>query len=217
MALLALALYLLALSLAFGLRSLTQRRRTGDTGLRLDAGPPGSLRWWAKLSFIAALVLGLAGPVAALIGLGPVPGLDRPAVRITGLVVAVVGVVATLLAQVAMGDSWRVGVDPAERTALVTGGAFAVARNPVFTAMTITSAGLALMVPNVVSIAATVVLVASIQLQVRAVEEPYLSAVHGAAYREYAARVGRFVPGLGRLDLRGRAPRGGRADEASAG
>ena len=46
--------------------------------------------------------------------------------------------------------------------------------------------------------AATVVLLAAIQVQVRAVEEPYLLAVHGDAYRDYAARVGRFVPRMGR-------------------
>ncbi|WP_263493634.1 hypothetical protein [Streptomyces sp. PSKA30] len=34
------------------------------------------------------------------------------------------------------------------------------------------------------------------------VEEPYLQAAHGAAYLAYAARAGRFVPGVGRLQIR---------------
>ncbi|MDI3422276.1 hypothetical protein [Streptomyces luteolus] len=38
-----------------------------------------------------------------------------------------------------------------------------------------------------------------IELQVRRIEEPCLRHVHGAAWQEYAARTGRFVPGLGRL------------------
>jgi hypothetical protein len=58
---LALGLYLLGLVLAFGARSLVRWSRTGDTGLRLNAGPAGSLGWWAKLLFIVALALGLAG------------------------------------------------------------------------------------------------------------------------------------------------------------
>jgi protein-S-isoprenylcysteine O-methyltransferase Ste14 len=33
------------------------------------------------------------------------------------------------------GASWRIGVDPDERTTLVTSGPFAIARNPIFTAM----------------------------------------------------------------------------------
>ncbi len=37
------------------------------------------------------------------------------------------------------------------------------------------------------------------QVQVRAIEEPYLVRTHGAAYTGYAARTGRFLPGIGRL------------------
>ncbi|MFG3420331.1 methyltransferase family protein [Micromonospora sp. NPDC049460] len=199
MAAVALLIYLLALGLAFGWRSFAQWRRTGDTGLRLDPVPAGTLRWWAKLLFVAALLLGAAGPVAALAGMNPIDTLDRPTMRIIGLVLAVAGVIAALAAQTGMGTSWRVGVDPDERTDLVTDGAFALARNPIFTAMIVTGLALALMVPNPISLAATVVLVVSIQLQVRAVEEPYLARMHGAAYAAYASRVGRFLPGTGRL------------------
>lgn len=197
MAVIALALYLTGVFLAFGWRSLAQRRATGDSGLRLDAGPPGSLGWWAKLSFLAALLLGTAGPVAAIAGLAPIGLLNRPWLQLAGLIVALTGVAATLAAQAAMGTSWRIGVDPGERTPLVTTGVFALCRNPVFTAMGTTSAGLALMVPNPVSLAATAVLLASIEVQVRAVEEPYLAGVHGNNYSAYRSRVGRFIPGVG--------------------
>lgn len=195
----ALAIYLVGLLLAFGWRSLAQWRRTGDTGLRLDAGPPGSIGWWAKLAFIAALLLGVAGPIAGMADLDPVPFLDHTWTQATGVALACGGVVATLSAQLGMGTAWRVGVDPDERTELVTAGSFAVVRNPIFTAMCVTSIGLGLMVPNLVSLAATAVLIASIQAQVRAVEEPHLVRVHGTAYYVYATRVGRFVPGLGLL------------------
>ena len=42
-------------------------------------------------------------------------------------------------------------------------------------------------------------LLAALELQVRVVEEPHLLRAHGGAYASYAARVGRFVPGVGRL------------------
>lgn len=197
MALVALVLYVVGVALAFGWRSFAQWRRTGDTGLRTGAGPVGSVAWWAKLLFVAALLLGFAGPIAGMAGLRLVPLLDHPEVRGAGLAVAVAGVVATLLAQTDMGTSWRVGVDPAERTALVTGGVFAMVRNPIFAAMVTTSAGMSLMTPNPVQLLGTAVLVASIQLQVRAVEEPYLTRTHGAAYTDYTRRVGRFLPGVG--------------------
>ncbi|MEU4511179.1 isoprenylcysteine carboxylmethyltransferase family protein [Nonomuraea wenchangensis] len=98
-----------------------------------------------------------------------------------------------------MGASWRIGVEESETTALVTTGAFVFARNPIFTAMIATAAGLAAMVPNAISLVALLLAVVSIELQVRAVEEPCLLRVHGPAYRRYAARVGRFLPGVGRL------------------
>ena len=50
-----------------------------------------------------------------------------------------------------------------------------------------------------VALIAFVVLVVALELQVRVVEEPYLLVAQGAAYADYAARVGRFVPGVGRL------------------
>jgi protein-S-isoprenylcysteine O-methyltransferase Ste14 len=53
-----------------------------------------------------------------------------------------------------------------------------------------------LIVPSWVSALAVVLLIAAIQIQVRAVEEPYLLGVHGSAYREYLGRTGRFLPQL---------------------
>jgi protein-S-isoprenylcysteine O-methyltransferase Ste14 len=38
-----------------------------------------------------------------------------------------------------------------------------------------------------------------LELQTRLIEEPYLGAIHGERYAAYAARVGRFLPGIGRL------------------
>jgi protein-S-isoprenylcysteine O-methyltransferase Ste14 len=104
-----------------------------------------------------------------------------------------------LAAQIAMGESWRIGVDESERTELVTDGPFALARNPIFAAMLPTSLGLALMVPSWVAFAGLAALFIALELQVRVVEEPYLRRVHGRTYSDYASRVGRFFPGVGRL------------------
>jgi protein-S-isoprenylcysteine O-methyltransferase Ste14 len=198
MATAALIIYVFWAALAFGLRSLVQWRRTGDTGFRGAGLRPGGMQWWARIAFVAALLVGAAGPVADLAGLGPVGVLDHPIVRGGGLALAALSVAATLAAQMSMGASWRIGVDETERTALVTTGAFALARNPIFTAMIATAAGLAGMVPNAVSLGGLVLTIAAIQLQVRAVEEPYLRRVHGQDYGRYAAHVGRFLPGIGR-------------------
>lgn len=202
MALAALIIYLIWAALAFGLRSLLQWRRTGDTGFRGAGLPLGGVQWWARIAFIAALLIGAAGPLAELAGLDPISSLDHPLVRGGGTALALLGVAATLAAQMSMGASWRIGVDENERTDLVTAGAFALARNPIFTAMIITAAGLTAMVPNVIALSGLVLTVAAIQLQVRAVEEPYLLHTHGENYARYAATVGRFLPGIGRLPQR---------------
>jgi protein-S-isoprenylcysteine O-methyltransferase Ste14 len=193
----ALALYVLALVVLFGVRSWVQQRRTGSTGFHGISGTPADAGWWGGVLFVAAMVAGLAGPLLAVTG--TVPTDPSPALQVVGLAVALAGFAATLAAQTGMGASWRIGVDPAERTELVTTGVFAHVRNPIFTAMAAAQVGVVLMVPTWVSVAALVALVAAVQLQVRSVEEPYLLAVHGAEYADYAARTGRFLPGIGRL------------------
>lgn len=199
MAITALVIYLVWAALAFGLRSVLQWRRTGDTGFRGGGLALGSTQWWVRLLSVAALIVGAAGPVATLAGLDPVGVLDQAWLHVCGTVLALLGVTATLAAQASMGASWRIGVDETERTALVTGGLFALARNPIFTVMIATAAGLAAMVPNLVSISSVAVTVVAFQLQIRIVEEPYLLRTHGDAYTGYAARVGRFLPRIGRL------------------
>ncbi|EID14988.1 protein-S-isoprenylcysteine methyltransferase [Mycolicibacterium phlei RIVM601174] len=144
------------------------------------------------------LLVGVGAPAAALAGLAPLRFADHLLVHATGIAVAVVGIGLTLQAQLGLGASWRIGVDETERTELVTGGPFAIVRNPIFTTLLLTLTGLTLMVPNPIAIAGLLIAIAGIQLQVREVEEPYLRRVHGHTYRDYTTRVGRFLPWLGR-------------------
>lgn len=195
----ALAVYALYLGVGFGLRTWVQWRRTGDTGWRGISGRFGSPEWWAGVLFTVALVAGVLGPITALLGLEPVAVLDGATTHLMGAALAFAGVLATFATQLAMGTSWRIGVDDTEITELVTTGPFALARNPIFTAMATTGLGLGLMVPNLVAVLGFVLLVVALQLQVRVVEEPYLLRTHAASYASYAATVGRFLPGVGRL------------------
>ena len=200
MAVAALVAYGLYLALAFGLRTVMQLRRTGSTGFKGVSGRVGSAEWFAGVLFVVALLVGVAAPVLALTDVfEPVEALDTTAVHVAGVALFVAGLAATLVAQIAMGESWRIGVDEAERTDLVTDGPFSLARNPIFAAMLPTSLGLALMVPSWVAAVGIVALFVALELQVRLVEEPYLRRAHGREYEEYASRVGRFVPAMGRL------------------
>ena len=191
----ALVLYVVALVVLFGVRSWVQHRRTGTAGFHGISGTPRDAGWWGGVLFVAATVLGLAGPLLAVTG--TVPAEPHLLVAVVGLVVALAGFAATLAGRTGMGASWRIGVDAGERTDLVTTGVFAHVRNPIFSAMVVAQFGMVLLVPTWLSVAALLALFAAVELQVRAVEEPYLRQTHGDAYVAYAAGTGRVVPRVG--------------------
>ncbi|WP_102142461.1 methyltransferase family protein [Mycobacterium hubeiense] len=194
----ALVLFAVFGALGFGWRSWEQRRRTGSTGFRGVSGRLGSAEWFAGVGFVVALVAAVAAPGLQLAGVvSPLDILEATWIQVSGIVLAIAGIAGTVYAQIDMGDSWRIGVDPGETTTLVRSGVFGWVRNPIFTAMVVFGVGIALVTPNVVAIAGFLLLVATIELQVRLVEEPYLLTVHGDSYREYLATVGRFAPGVG--------------------
>ena len=200
----ALAGYAAFLTLAFGVRTVIQLRRTGDSGFRGVSGKTGSAEWFAGRLFVVALLIGVVAPVLALAGtVDPIAALDKAAVHIAGIVVFLIGLGLTLASQFQMGESWRVGVEEGERTDLVESGLFGLVRNPIFSAMVLVTIGLVAMVPSVVAFAGLAALLVALELQVRIVEEPYLLRTQGAAYAAYARRVGRFVPGVGRLGKNG--------------
>jgi protein-S-isoprenylcysteine O-methyltransferase Ste14 len=121
------------------------------------------------------------------------------AIRVTGVALAATAVVASFAAQLAMGPSWRTTVDANERPPLVTTGIFHAVRNPIYSALIIMVIGLTMLVPNAIALAGLAMIITGGQMQVRLIEEPYLHHIHGTSYHEYASRVGRFVPGIGRL------------------
>jgi protein-S-isoprenylcysteine O-methyltransferase Ste14 len=96
-----------------------------------------------------------------------------------------------------MGASWRIGIDD-RPTQLVTGGLFALSRNPIFLGMFFSIAGLVWIAPAPWTLAGLAVAVVLVSLQVR-LEERNLVRVHRQAYVTYAVRVGRFVPWLGKF------------------
>jgi protein-S-isoprenylcysteine O-methyltransferase Ste14 len=151
---------------------------------------------------VIGLIVAPLAPLSVLLGrVEPIGGvLAAPAVRAAGFLAFALGFALTVAAQMQMGASWRIGVRESEQTALVTHGIFAWMRNPIFTGMLLALVGMLLLVPTLLSLAALVVTLAGLELQVREVEEPHLRRSHGAAYLDYARRVGRFLPGIGRLE-----------------
>jgi protein-S-isoprenylcysteine O-methyltransferase Ste14 len=107
------------------------------------------------------------------------------------------GGLLTVLAQLQMGASWRIGIDD-RPTELVTEGVFAYVRNPIFGGLLLFLAGYACVTPAWWSTGLWLFTAVSIRVQV-AFEEKHLLRLHQEAYRGYAARAGRFVPLVGRM------------------
>jgi protein-S-isoprenylcysteine O-methyltransferase Ste14 len=207
---LALALCLFWFVSLFVVRSLLQLRRTGSTGIKGFHGRIGSPPWIAGVTISLGLLLTPLGPLAAQFQWpGGTLFFTNPILHALGAICTLVGIFGALAAQLTMGASWRIGVDERETTELVTSGLFARVRNPIFSFMGLSLCGLVLLVPNPLALLTALLTLLGIEIQVRAVEEPYLRATHGQHYERYAAQVGRFVPGLGRwCDIAGQRPDG---------
>lgn len=108
------------------------------------------------------------------------------------------GLVLLVAAQLDLGASWRIGVDEGARPGLVTTGLYRFCRNPIFLALLATWTGYALLLPTTLSFCLLAGGFIGIRQQVL-LEEAYLTRTYGDAYRDYARRVGRFVPGIGKL------------------
>ncbi|TMA32310.1 MAG: isoprenylcysteine carboxylmethyltransferase family protein [Deltaproteobacteria bacterium] len=192
-ALIALAAYALV---TFGWRAWLQKRWTGDAGLR--GAPRTPAEWVAGVPLVLGTIAVYAAPALDLTGsLTPLTTLERPLLWIGGAACFALGFWLTVRAQLDMGESWRIGVDTGEVTALVTRGVFRTVRNPIFTGMILTAVGGVLMVPNAGALAGAALLALALEIHVRFVEEPHLLAVHGDRYRSYTRSAGRFVPGVG--------------------
>ena len=200
MAKLAAVLLVVFLVLTLFVRVAVQLRATGKTGLiglRKGAGP---LEYLSGLLFVGGMAVAVVSIELVLQDdLDPIDALDVGALHAIGIALAALGGTAVFLAQLGMGANWRIGVSEDQGTDLVTGGWFQICRNPIYAAMIVGWIGFTLMVPTWLAFAALMMIAAGLELQVRVVEEPYLVRTHGSEYGAYAARVGRFVPGVGRL------------------
>jgi protein-S-isoprenylcysteine O-methyltransferase Ste14 len=197
-ALLSLTFYVIYLGVAFGLKVWLHHKRTGKYGVQMPWRQGGFMGKLGAVLFSSAVISFAAAPLADLAGvLARIQFEVAPWLGYLGVALAVAGFLITLAGQAHIGDSWRVGVDNREVTALVTTGLYAHVRNPIFSGTLLGGAGLLLMTPNLLSILGMITLWLAIQLQVRWFEEPYLARTHRQKFLDYAGQTGRFVPGVG--------------------
>ncbi len=194
--------------LGFGWRTWVQLRRYGSSGIVLfRSGRPGQHLREALFVVLAVALLAEAALAAVaprrLPGLVPLAPATAAVLRATGTVMVLGATALMLAAQLDLGASWRVGIDEGARPGLLTGGLYRYSRNPIYVAMLTALLGFALLLPSWISLGLLIGAGLGIRRHVRD-EEAYLARTYGEEYRRYAARVGRFVPGVGRLRAPGR-------------
>jgi protein-S-isoprenylcysteine O-methyltransferase Ste14 len=114
-----------------------------------------------------------------------------------GIVLAVIAALLVWRGQADMAASWRIGIDTAERTPLVTRGLFGFCRNPIYLGLQVGMVSFFLMLPGYLTLILLLQGLMLLHVQTR-LEEEYLLRCHQAKYVEYCAAVGRFVPLAGR-------------------
>lgn len=194
----ALTLYLVFLVFAVGGRIALHYLATGDHGIRTVKRTASKTAKCASIllftSFVATFVLSFLDVVGAIRPQVDLGGSEN----IIGAAISLAGIALMLVSQYQMGAAWRFGVDQAERTDLVTGGLYALVRNPIYSGVFLFCIGLLVVLPHVLMLVFLATAWLSIELQVRFVEEPHLRRLHDAAYKEYAEQTGRYFPRLPR-------------------
>jgi protein-S-isoprenylcysteine O-methyltransferase Ste14 len=192
---------LLLLGMVFVWRPWLQRRRHGTWGVVLFKGGPAQKARDVLLLALPVLLLGqavvAAGWPQAL--LAEADARATPGVRhALGAVLLLGGLAFQAAAMLDLGASWRIGIDLTSRPGLKTGGLYGFTRNPIFLALIAVLAGYALLVPTLLSAVMLLGACIAIRQQI-AEEESYLERTYGEEYLGYARRVGRLLPGIGKL------------------
>lgn len=118
--------------------------------------------------------------------------MQRDGLQMTGLVLAHISLVAIMIAQWQMKQSWRIGIDYENKTGLVTSGLFSKSRNPIYLFLLVGLVGVFLLLPNAVSFAVLFAAYLMLHLTMR-MEEEFLTKQHGDAYVAYKKKVKRLI------------------------
>ena len=122
----------------------------------------------------------------------PVKWLEIFSIKVAGLTLLIISLAWTIIAQYHMKNSWRIGIDTATKTDLITSGLFSISRNQIFFGMIISMIGLFLVTPNACTILFLIVGYMLIQIQIR-LEEEFLTKQHGEKYLLYKKNVRRLI------------------------
>lgn len=181
------------LSLAIILRILIQLYYTGDHGVRLAKSNGPLIEIIPGATFILSFIVSIALIILNHLGEFPIERFLPPFANIGIGLLGFTGIAITVIAQIQMGRSWRIGVDQNEKTELMTNGFYSKSRNPIYFGILLYWLALALCFIHPAMWACAIACWVSIELIVRKIEEPYLRRVHGQAFDEYCRVSNRYL------------------------
>jgi protein-S-isoprenylcysteine O-methyltransferase Ste14 len=172
-------------------RTLYLRIRRGIKVFALGVGKSGWRRV-LELSFFVGLVLWMAAILLYALGQEEqfllaflnIRLIDSIPLRFAGAVLIVLGFALFVWALISFGNSWRVGIDKKALGDLVTTGAFAFSRNPIFAFIDLYFVGTFLINGTVVFLIFAVLVIVGLHYQI-VQEERFLAGAYGRAYEDY--------------------------------
>jgi protein-S-isoprenylcysteine O-methyltransferase Ste14 len=109
-----------------------------------------------------------------------------------GVLLCLAALLLLLWSLVSFRQSFRIGIDTERPDRLITEGAFAVSRNPIYVAFITILIGQFLIFPNWIMLIYAVAAAGLVHRQILR-EEEYLRGHYGEAYAAYCSRVGRYL------------------------
>ncbi|HNO92670.1 MAG TPA: isoprenylcysteine carboxylmethyltransferase family protein [Anaerolineales bacterium] len=188
--------FLLFFGLAMFWRSYIAWKRTGINPYKLGNGDTVH-DFVGKLFRLTLIVAALIVFVFSFLEgyyhwLSPIIWMNSSMLIIIGIALLVLALIWVLVAQLQMGDSWRIGIDEKSESALVQHGLFGVSRNPIFLGMLVMLVGLLLILPTAATLTVSALGFVLIHVQVR-LEEDFLAEKYGENYRKYQMSVRRWI------------------------
>lgn len=159
-----------------------------------DDSPYGIVGKYFKgvVIFIFSYIISLIVKPEIVNYLTPFEFLHANLFKIIGFALMFISFFLTVIAQITMRNSWRIGIDQETPIEFVKSGIFNYSRNPIFLGMLLLLVGLFFVTPNLITTAIFFVSFILIELQVR-FEEDFLKNQFGDEYLRYKERVRRYI------------------------
>lgn len=179
-------------------------RKMHRLGRSANFFPPERVGRLVRLVWIPVVLLWIALPLIEGTGAARHQPLLAPLFSLwpiswLAVIVAFLALVLTLICWKEMGKSWRMGINPDEKTQLIATGPYALLRHPVYALSSVLMLTTVVVNPSPLMILVALMHLGLLQFEARR-EEAYLLRTHGEIYQNYCRRTGGFIPRLPRTE-----------------